>query len=66
MRYSNMKNEYQWKSEFAEFIKAFLNEMHMVGYKYKSQGKLLEQFDDYCYSNGYKGTNLSKEVVDEF
>lgn len=66
MRYSNMKNEYQWKSEFAEFIKMFLNEMYMIGFKYKTQSRLLERFDEYCYSNGYKENKLTKEVVEAF
>lgn len=66
MRYSNMKSEYQLKSQFAEFIKLFLLEMHMVGFKYKSQGRWLERFDDYCYSNGYVEDNLSKELVEAF
>jgi integrase/recombinase XerD len=61
-----MKNEYQWKSGFAEFINAFLNEMHMIGFKYKSQARWLERFDDYCNSNGYKGNDLSKELVKAF
>ncbi|MBK5242393.1 hypothetical protein [Clostridium sp.] len=61
-----MKNEYQWKSEFAEFIKMFLNEMHMIGFKYKTQSRLLERFDEYCYSNGYKENKLTKEVVEAF
>lgn len=66
MRYSNMKNEYQFKSQFAEFIKSFLLEMHMVGFKYKSQGRWLERFDDYCYSNRYVEDNLTKELVEAF
>ncbi len=61
-----MKNKYKWESDFAKYIKEFLNEMHMVGFKYKSQERLLERFDDYCYSNGYIGAHLSKEMVETF
>ncbi|MHB1485530.1 MAG: tyrosine-type recombinase/integrase [Saccharofermentanales bacterium] len=61
-----MKNEYQFKSNFAEYIKAFLNEIHMVGFKYEKQGRWLERFDDHCYVNGYIGTHLNKDLVEEF
>lgn len=66
MRYSVMKNEYQFKSGFGEYIKTFLDEMHMIGFDYKKQGRWLERFDYYCCSNGYTGNHLSKELVEAF
>ena len=51
---------YILKSNFKEDIKKFLNLKHSTGYKYTTSQILIEQFDNFCYSN-YK----EKDILDE-
>lgn len=60
-----MKN-YQWKSDMSEFLRGFMAEKRIAGYKYKSHGRCLEQFDNYYYRSGYNGVHLTKTMLDNF
>ena len=57
-------NNYEWKSLLGKKILEFLTVKRMAGFKYEDQGRLLEKFDEYCFSNGY--TFLSREAVEGF
>jgi integrase len=55
---------YEWKSPLNKRIKEFLTIKRMAGFKYERQGRLLEKFDDYCFSNNY--SSLCREAVEGF
>lgn len=61
-----MRTVYQWKSDMANMLQAFLREMKMVGFKYEKQERELEYFDAYYYHSGYSGIRLTKPMVDAF
>lgn len=61
-----MKKNYQWKSDMAALLKAFLNEKKMIGFKYNSQTRELEHFDTYYYYSGYTGIRLTRSMLDTF
>ena len=61
-----MKAVYQWKSDMADKLQAFLREMKMTGFTFKKQERELQHFDAYYYHNGYSGIRLTKPMVDAF
>jgi len=61
-----LKRLYQWKSDMAEMLQAFLQEKKMTGFKYESQERDLQHFDAYYYHNGYSGIRLTKPMLDSF
>ncbi len=61
-----MKTPYQWKSDMADMLKAFLQEKKMTGFKYENQERKLEHFDAYYYHSGYSGIRLTKPMLDFF
>ncbi|WP_157243607.1 tyrosine-type recombinase/integrase [Algoriphagus resistens] len=38
----------------------------MAGFKYESEGRMMEMFDQYCYDTGFSGERLNAEVVNGF
>jgi site-specific recombinase XerD len=61
-----MKAPYQWKSDMAEMLQAFLQVKKMTGFKYEKQERELEHFDSYYYHSGYSGIRLTKPMLDSF
>lgn len=61
-----MKESYQWKSDMASMLQAFLKEKKMVGFKYETQERELKRFDAYYYHSGYSGIRLTKQMLDSF
>lgn len=61
-----MKTPYQWKSDMADMLKAFLQEKKMTGFKYENQERKLEHFDAYYYHSGYSGIRLTKPMLNFF
>lgn len=61
-----MKTPYQWKSDMANMLKAFLQEKKMTGFKYENQERKLEHFDAYYHHSGYSGIRLTKPMLDYF
>jgi hypothetical protein len=57
-------NKYEWKSPLGKKMEEFLTVKRMAGYKYERQGRLLEKFDEYCFSNSY--SFLCREAVEGF
>lgn len=54
---------YVLKSNFKEYIKEFLNLKHSTGYKYTTGQILIEQFDNFCYSNYKEKDTLDEEIA---
>ena len=61
-----MKTEYQFKSNLASYLSGYLNEMHMVGYKFTMQERILKKFDQYCFDKHVTSGILSREDVETF
>jgi len=61
-----LKRPYQWKSDIAEMLQAFLQEKKMTGFKYEAQERDLQHFDAYYYHSGYSGIRLTKPMLDSF
>jgi len=61
-----MKNMYEWKSCLANQMQMFLKLKRMAGFKYESEGRLMEMFDEYCFRIGFSGNSLTHELVDGF
>jgi integrase/recombinase XerD len=61
-----MKAEYQWKSSLSPYMKAYLDEMHIIGFKFKNQERFLRQFDEFCYKNNYEGSTMDRGLVELF
>ena len=57
-----MKN-YILRSNFKDDISQFLNLKHLLGYKYTLGQKLIEQFDDFCFSKYSNEIILTKEIA---
>lgn len=60
-----MKN-YKWKSDFAPLILSFIEQNHLAGQKFLGKERILQHFDHFYFFNGYKGTTLTKYVLEEF
>lgn len=53
---------YVFKSNFSLNIEKFLTLKYSTGYKYSTSKILIEQFDDFCFSNYARETLLTEEI----
>lgn len=58
--------DYILKSNFKNDIQNFLNLKHSTGYKYTTGQKLIEQFDELCFSKYSNEFHLTKEIALEW
>ena len=61
-----MKTVYEWKSGFAEAAQNYISLKQQTGMKFEIQERYLRHFDTFYYSNGFEGTTLTKEIVNDF
>ena len=61
-----MKTVYEWKSGIAEAAQNYISLKRQSGMKYEIQERYLRHFDTFYYSNGFEGTTLTKEIVNDF
>ena len=61
-----MKTVYKWKSGIAEAAQNYISLKQQSGMKYEIQERYLRHFDTFYYSNGFEGTTLTKEIVNNF
>jgi integrase/recombinase XerD len=61
-----MKTVYEWKSGFAEAAQNYISLKQQTGMKFEIQARYLRHFDTFYYSNGFEGTTLTKEIVNDF
>lgn len=61
-----MKTAYEWKSGFAEAAQAYISLKQQTGMKFELQERYLRHFDTFYYSNGFEGSTLTKEIVNDF
>lgn len=59
-------SNYKWKSKFAVQIKEYLIMKRMSGFKYETEGRMMEMFDQYCFDTGFNGDVLNDELVNNF
>jgi integrase/recombinase XerD len=61
-----VKAVYEWKSEFAEAAQNYISLKQQTGMKFEIQERYLRHFDTFYYSNGFEGSTLTKEIVNDF
>lgn len=61
-----MKTAYEWKSGFAEAAQSYISLKQQTGMKFELQERYLRHFDTFYYSNGFEGSTLTKEIVNDF
>ena len=61
-----MKTVYEWKSGFAEAAQNYISLKQQTGMKFETQERYLRHFDTFYYSNGFEGSTLTKEIVNDF
>lgn len=61
-----MKTAYEWKSGFAEAAQNYISLKQQTGMKFEIQERYLRHFDTFYYSNGFEGSTLTKEIVNDF
>ena len=61
-----MKTVYEWKSGFAKIAQNYISLKQQTGMKFEIQERYLRHFDTFYYSNGFEGTTLTKEIVNDF
>jgi len=61
-----MKTVYEWKSGIAKAAQNFVSLKRQTGMKFEIQERYLRHFDTFYYSNGFEGTALTKEIVNNF
>jgi len=54
---------YVFQSHLAQYIEGLVREKRAAGYKYSSQGKILEMFDRFLIDNGFDDGSLTREMV---
>ena len=59
-------SNYKWKSKFAVQIEEFLIMKRISGFKYETEGRMMEMFDQYCFDTGFNGDGLNDELVNNF
>jgi integrase len=59
-------NNYIWKSKLAPHMQEYLMLKRIAGFKYESEGRLMEKFDQYCNDTGFTNNGLTVEVVEGF
>ncbi len=55
--------DYILKSNFKDDISRFLNQKHLIGYKYILGQKLIEQFDAFCFTKYPTEKALTREIA---
>jgi len=61
-----VKTAYEWKSGFAEAAQNYISLKQQTGMKFEIQERYLRHFDTFYYSNGFEGSTLTKEIVNDF
>lgn len=61
-----MKTVYEWKSGFSEAAQNYISLKQQTGMKFEIQERYLRHFDTFCCRNGFEGTTLTKEIVNDF
>jgi integrase len=61
-----MKTVYEWKSGFAEAAQNYISLKQQTGLKFEAQERYLRHFDTFYYRNGFEGSMLTKEIVNDF
>jgi integrase len=61
-----MKTAYEWKSGFAEAAQNYISLKRQTGMKFEIQERYLRHFDTFYYINGFEGSTLTKEIVNDF
>ena len=61
-----MKTVYKWKSGIAEAAQKYISLKQQTGMKFESQERYLRHFDTFYYRNGFEGSTLTKEIVNDF
>lgn len=61
-----MKTAYEWKSGFAEVAQNYISLKKQTGMKFEIQERYLRHFDVFYYNNGFEGSILTKEIVNDF
>jgi len=61
-----MKTVYEWKSGMAEEAQNYIARKRQTGMKFEVQERHLRHFDTFYYINGFEGTTLTQEIVNDF
>ena len=61
-----MKTPYEWKSGILEAVQNYISLKRQTGLKFEIQERYLRHFDMFYYTNGFNGTALTKEMVQDF
>ena len=61
-----MKTVYEWKSGIAEAAQNYISLKKQTGMKFETQERHLRHFDTFYYNNGFEGSTLTKEIVNDF
>jgi len=61
-----VKTAYKWKSGFAEAAQNYISLKQQTGMKFEIQERYLRHFDTFYYNNGFEGSTLTKEIVNDF
>lgn len=61
-----MKTSYEWKSDLANILQAYIMEKKQTGFKFEQQERYLRHFDSFYYHSGYIGISLTKPMLNEF
>lgn len=59
-------NNYIWKSKLATQMQEYLVMKRISGFKYDTEGRMMEIFDQYCYDINFNGEQLNAELVNNF
>ena len=62
----SVMNNYIWKSKLATQMQEYLAMKRMSGFKYDSEGRMMEMFDQYCYDTNFNSNQLNAELVNNF
>jgi integrase len=61
-----MKTAYEWKSGIAKTAQDYILLKRQTGMKFEAQERCLRHFDAFYFTNGFEGTALTKEIVQDF
>jgi len=61
-----VKTAYEWKSGFAEAAQSYISLKQQTGMKFEIQERYLRHFDTFYYCNGFEGSTLTKEIINDF
>jgi len=61
-----VKTAYEWKSGIAEAAQSYISLKQQTGMKFEVQERYLRHFDTFYYNNGFEGSTLTKEIVNDF